>query len=298
MQPGEVQRWRLLNATDGDNLQLVLVSKEPGKEGLGLKVVAMDAITVPNTYRLQPGDPLVMASGQRMDVMIKAGQSGTYLLQTLDPNSGDVKASVSPYRDDLFPNGIDPDWRASRHSFDFPSPCPGLGNPSNKCDPTKQFSYPVMLATIEVSGEAKDMNLPADPLPTPKGLPSIASMLSRTPDHVRNVAFEACGRVKGDDMDFTPNATLPSCGWYFAKYDATYWGGAPFNDLQMMRDADDVGQPNPGSNTMPLINFKKERLFDATQPLFPDMIAGNYEEWTVYNWTFLTTHSISIKTMC
>jgi hypothetical protein len=27
MQPGEVQRWRLLNAIDGDNLQLVLVSQ-------------------------------------------------------------------------------------------------------------------------------------------------------------------------------------------------------------------------------------------------------------------------------
>jgi FtsP/CotA-like multicopper oxidase with cupredoxin domain len=53
MQPGEVQRWRLLNATDGDNLQMVL-------QGHGLNVVAMDAITVPNTYRLNPGDPLVM----------------------------------------------------------------------------------------------------------------------------------------------------------------------------------------------------------------------------------------------
>jgi FtsP/CotA-like multicopper oxidase with cupredoxin domain len=53
----------------------------------------------------------------------------------------------------------------------------------------------------------------------------------------------------------------------------------------MMRDADDVGQPNPGSTDMPFVNFKKEGLFDPTQPLFPDMIAGNYEEWTVYNRT-------------
>jgi hypothetical protein len=170
MRPGEVQRWRLLNATDGDNLQLVLVSKETGKEGLGLNVVAMDAITVPKTYRLEPGDPLVMASGQRMDVMVKAGKPGTYLLQTRDANSGEIKASVSPYRDKQFPNGIDPDWRASRHSFDFPSPCPALGTPSNKCMPEQgQFSYPVTLATIEVSGEAKDMDLPADPLPNQRG---------------------------------------------------------------------------------------------------------------------------------
>src|SRR5258708_40317351 len=53
----------------------------------------------------------------------------------------------------------------------------------------------------------------------------------------------------------------------------------------MRRDADDVGQPTHAPN-MPLANFKKEGLFDPLQPLFPDMIAGNYEEWTVYNRSF------------
>jgi FtsP/CotA-like multicopper oxidase with cupredoxin domain len=278
MQPGEVQRWRLLNATDGDNLQLVLVSNVEGQEGLGLNVVAMDAITVPKTYRLEPGDPLVIGPGQRYDVMITAGKPGTYLLQTLDPNSGVVQASVSPYRDKQFPNGIDPRTRVSRHSNDFPVPCPALGDKPSDCKPG-QFAYPVTLATIEVSGEAKKMDLPADPLPTPKGLPSIDTMLSRTPNAVRNVIFEICGDVPM----FKPNVSLPSCGWYFAKYNAAFWGGAPFYNLEMMRDADDVGQPNPGSQDMPRVNFKKEGLFDPTQPLFPDMIAGNYEEWTVYN---------------
>jgi FtsP/CotA-like multicopper oxidase with cupredoxin domain len=127
MRPGEVQRWRLLNDTDGDNLQLVLESNDPdpAKQGLGLNVVAMDAITVPKTYRLQPGDPLVIGPGQRMDVMIKAGKPGsTYILKTLDPNSGEIKASVSPYRDTQFPNGIDPRTRISRRSFDFPAHAP------------------------------------------------------------------------------------------------------------------------------------------------------------------------------
>jgi FtsP/CotA-like multicopper oxidase with cupredoxin domain len=288
MRPGEVQRWRLLNATDGDNLQLVLVSNEKGKEGLGLNVVAMDAITVPKTYHLNPGDPmdpssiLVIGPGQRYDVMIKAGQPGTYLLRTLDPNSGEVKASVSPYRDDTpeFRNGIDPETRVSRHSNDFPVPCPALGGSRSDCTP-KQFKYPVTLATVEVSGKPKEMDLPTDPLPTPKGLPSIETMRSRTPDAVRNVVFENCGGVK----DFKDFVSLPSCGWYFAKYDAAYWGGAPFLDLLMMRDADDVGQPSPSDPNM-RIKFKKEGLFDATQPLFPDMIAGNYEEWTVYNRSF------------
>ncbi len=153
------------------------------------------------------------------------------------------------------------------------------GDPSQCKD---VFSYPVTLATIEVSGKPKDMNLPADPLPTPQGLPSIATMLSKKPDAVRNVAFEICGDVKAF---MPPERRLPSCGWYFEKYDATYWGGTAFYNLEMMRDADDAGVPT-GNTEMPLVNFKKEGLFDQTQPLFPDMIAGNYEEWTVYNRSF------------
>jgi hypothetical protein len=102
---------------------------------------------------------------------------------------------------------------------------------------------------------------------------------------VRNVVFELCGSVP----DFQAFVNLPSCGWFLAKYNATYWGGTPFTTLQMMRDADDVGVPNPNPNpSMPRINFKKEGLFDPTKPLFPDMIAGNYEEWTVYNHSFST----------
>ena len=84
---------------------------------------------MPKTYHLAAGDPLVIGPGQRMDVMVKAGTPGTYLLQTLDPNSGEIKASVSPYRDSNFPSGIDPAWQPSRHSFDFPSPCPGAFGP-------------------------------------------------------------------------------------------------------------------------------------------------------------------------
>jgi FtsP/CotA-like multicopper oxidase with cupredoxin domain len=72
-----------------------------------------------------------------------------------------------------------------------------------------------------------------------------------------------------------------------AKYDATYWGGTPFTTLQMMRDADDVGESTDPTNPFaPRINYKKEGLFDPSTPLFSDMIAGNYEEWTVYNRTF------------
>jgi FtsP/CotA-like multicopper oxidase with cupredoxin domain len=309
MQPGEVQRWRLLNATDSENFQLVLVSEANPQQGPGLNVVAMDGITVPKTYHLAAtmpivpppwtgtvaADALVIGPGQRMDVMVKAPAiPGTYLLRTIDPNSSLIRASVSPYRDSSFPNGIDPAWRMSRRSFDFPVPCPGGQQAPGTCDPPT-LNYPITLATVVVAGSPLNMNLPPDPLPVPTGLPSIATMQNRVPDKVRQIGFELCGGVAGTQTSnmgmgptfgpFKPFVNPPACGWYFAKYDATYWGGTPFTTLLMMRDLDDVGQPTHDPN-MPLANFKKEGLFDHLQPLFPDMIAGNYEEWTIYNRSF------------
>jgi FtsP/CotA-like multicopper oxidase with cupredoxin domain len=292
MRPGEVQRWRLLNSTDSDNFLLTL-------QGHGLNVIAMDGITVGRMYRLKPGDPLVMGPGQRIDVLVKAGAPGTYTLDTQDQES---EGSVSPFRSAQYPDGIALSRRVSLHSADFPGPCSTVPNPAieppcpeGQPKPLSPFSYPITLATIQVDGPPVDMKLPTGALPVPAGLPSVETMLSLTPDAVRHVAFENCGNRPGTSQgpELRPSAQLPSCGWYFAKYGPGYWGDLPFNDLLMLRDADDVGQPNPGSETMPRISFKKEGLFDPTEPLFPDMIAGNYEEWTVINRSF-TDHPFHI----
>src|SRR3974377_2348086 len=100
MQPGEVQRWRLLNATDGDNFQLVLASNVKGGRGVGLNVVALDAITLPKTYHLAAPvnaspptpavyDPLVLGPRQRADVMVKApARPGPYPLQAVENSRG------------------------------------------------------------------------------------------------------------------------------------------------------------------------------------------------------------------
>jgi FtsP/CotA-like multicopper oxidase with cupredoxin domain len=243
----------------------------------------MDGITVADMNRLPPEVPVVMGPGQRFDVLVKAGQPGRYLLQTLDPAT---PASVSP-------SGIAPEPRNSRHSFDFPEPCTRsddlVDDPCSEELPT----YPLPLATIIVDGDPVDMALPSGPLPVPTGLPSVETMLHTTPHAVRHVAFEICGNLPGTPMDGMPDGPdrpenrLPSCGWYFAKYDDTYWGGAPFNNLEMMRDADDAGVPSdPADPNMPLVDFQKEGLFAPDQPLFPDMVADTYEEWTVINRSF------------
>jgi FtsP/CotA-like multicopper oxidase with cupredoxin domain len=257
----------MLNAAQAENLLVAL-------QGHGLNIVAMDGITVGDMYSLQPGAPVVMSPGQRYDVLVKADKPGTYLLQALDPAT---PVSVSP-------SGIDPTPRASRASFDFPEPC----SPSAEggCDPGIKASYPVSLATIVVDGDPVDMALPAGPLPVPKSLPSVDTMLNRTPDAVRTVAFEICGRAANTSLE-RPGNRLPSCGWYFAKYDDKYWGGLPLGNLLLMRDDDDKGVPSePFDPNMPRVSFEKEGLFTADQPLFNNMIAGNYEEWTVVNRSF------------
>jgi hypothetical protein len=101
-------------------------------------------------------------------------------------------------------------------------------------------------------------------------------MLKKTPNAVQKIVFEICGNKPGVSMGM-PEFRLPSCGWYYAKYDPQFWGGTAMNSLEMMRDGDDQGVPsNPFDPNMPLINFQKDSLFNPDQPLFNDMIVGNY----------------------
>lgn len=202
----------------------------------------------------------MMGSGQRADLLVKAGLPGTYLLQALNPAAPQGWSAVSG-------SGIDPAPRLARISFDTP------------------LALPATLATLVVSGTPLDMPLPASPLPVPTGLPSIETMLNTLPDAERHIAFENCGDQKGVSME-DPKQRLPTCGWYFDRYDADYWGGTPFHTLLMMRDDDDKGVPNPSDPEVPLMDFQKEGLFTHDKSLFEDMIAGNFEEWTVVNRSF------------
>ena len=251
MSPGEVQRWRLLDAASGLTLVVAL-------EGHSLHIIANDGITVPNMQTLATGQPYVMGTGQRADVLVKAGAPGVYRLQALDP-------AASPGWSVVSASGIDPAQRNVRFSFDLPNP-----------------TFPVTLATIVVSGRPRDMPLPAGPLPVPAALPSIETMLSTPPNVVRKLAFEICGqRVFMQQLA----SRLPTCGFYFDRYDTNYWGGTAFTSLNMLRDGDDAGKPSPDP-AEPLVDFQKEALFTHDKPLFDDMFVGNFEEWTVVNRSF------------
>ena len=262
MKPGEVQRWRLLNAASGITLVVAL-------EDHALNIIANDGITVPEMVTFDVEQPYVMGAGNRVDVLIKAAEPGTYLLQAIDPAGPDGEGYSI-----ITQSGIDPESRDARIGFDFP-------NIQGESD-IQGTTYPFTLATIVVSGDSMNMDLPEDPLPVPGGIPSIEEQLETEPDFVRNVAFEICGqRVGQQDLE----ARLPSCGWYFNLYDEDYWGGIPFTSLTMMRDADDEGIPTPDP-ALPRIDYMKEGLFDADEPLFANMTAGNFEEWTIFNRSF------------
>jgi FtsP/CotA-like multicopper oxidase with cupredoxin domain len=250
MRPGEVQRWRLLDAASGETLPIAL-------EGHSLHVLANDGINIPEMLTLPVNTPYVMGAGNRVDLLIKAGEPGTYKLQILDPSS-----SYS-----ITPQGTAPGPRRARIGLDFPTP-----------------TYPITLATIVVEGNEMNMDLPSGPLPQTSGIPTREEMVTTPPDEERNIAFEICGTRARMAM---PENRLPSCGWYFDLYDADYWGGIEFTSLLMARDADDVGIPNPVVDPeMPRIDYEKEGLFKGDENLFDNMFAGNFEEWTIINRTF------------
>jgi FtsP/CotA-like multicopper oxidase with cupredoxin domain len=78
MRPGEVQRWRLLHAGYQDTVLVTL-------DHHALFAIAYDGLARPRMERYQT---MVLAPGQRADVLVQAGAPGTYVLSGLPHDSG------------------------------------------------------------------------------------------------------------------------------------------------------------------------------------------------------------------
>jgi FtsP/CotA-like multicopper oxidase with cupredoxin domain len=78
LRPGEVQRWRIIHGGHEDNLRL-------GLDGHALHAIAYDGIQLPAIDHLET---LLMAPGQRAEVLVQAGAAGTYALQALPNDQG------------------------------------------------------------------------------------------------------------------------------------------------------------------------------------------------------------------
>jgi FtsP/CotA-like multicopper oxidase with cupredoxin domain len=76
IRPGEVQRWRMLNAAGGKFMSLALRDHD-------FNVIAWDGMTLPEP---DPAEVVMLSAGNRVEVLIKGGRPGTYDL-VLTPGS-------------------------------------------------------------------------------------------------------------------------------------------------------------------------------------------------------------------
>lgn len=92
MQPGEVQRWRILHTGYQDDIFLALdghVMLPIARDGIALPGLGESrAITQPGGNGQGDAATLLFAPGQRVDVLVQAGEPGTYLLQALPYDQG------------------------------------------------------------------------------------------------------------------------------------------------------------------------------------------------------------------
>jgi FtsP/CotA-like multicopper oxidase with cupredoxin domain len=119
MYPGEVQRWRMLNAAEGKFMSLTL-------KGHDLNVLAWDGLTLHEPELVRD---VMMAAGNRVEVLVKAGAPGTYDL-VLSPGS-------------------------SQH----PS-IPGMAHATPEATTSSELQVRPIL-TVEVVGSGPEMALPA-----------------------------------------------------------------------------------------------------------------------------------------
>ena len=78
MRPGEVQRWRLLNAGYQDDMLLELQNHE-------LHAVAYDGIQLGSVEHFRQ---MIIVPGQRADILVQGGAPGTYELRATDYDQG------------------------------------------------------------------------------------------------------------------------------------------------------------------------------------------------------------------
>ncbi|MDQ2651564.1 MAG: multicopper oxidase family protein, partial [Chloroflexota bacterium] len=86
MRPGEVQRWRVVQAAHENNFRL-------GLSGHELHVIARDGIGLAAMESLPN---IVIAPGQRVDLLVQAGEPGTYQLAAL-PNDQGYASPEGPF---------------------------------------------------------------------------------------------------------------------------------------------------------------------------------------------------------
>jgi FtsP/CotA-like multicopper oxidase with cupredoxin domain len=143
MHPGEVQRWRLLNAAEGKFLSLKL-------EGHDLNVLAWDGLTM---HAPESAELVMMSAGNRVELLVKAGKPGVYKLMltpgsSQKPNIPGMPPSISEAESRAFFRARGKAGSASRAMM-----APGLQDQPGELEPRA-------IATLVVRGNGSEMRLP------------------------------------------------------------------------------------------------------------------------------------------
>jgi FtsP/CotA-like multicopper oxidase with cupredoxin domain len=127
MYPGEVQRWRFLNAAEGKFMSLQL-------QGHGFQVLAWDGLTQGTPTE---SDVLMLSAANRVDVLVKAGEPGDYPLVLTPGSSQHPDIPGMP-----------------------PSPAQDTGQPPPPAPISSAELETRPIMTLEVRGSGPDMGLP------------------------------------------------------------------------------------------------------------------------------------------
>ncbi|PWC40159.1 multicopper oxidase domain-containing protein [Azospirillum sp. TSO22-1] len=184
MQPGEVQRWRIVNTGFQAEAKFALVQASGGAP-VNVTLIAMDGINFsPKAATVQA---VYLPPGGRADILVKAPAQPTKLLAQVGQYV--VKGQGGPTAGLTAGFEIGGVWQEAAFAGD-----------------------PATVFTVDVAGAPKAMALPGDPLPRPL-VPEITA--ATTPDACRYVVFGVTkvtapnGTLKNDLPSYNP-AAMPS----------------------------------------------------------------------------------------
>ena len=90
IQPGETQRWRLVNASPHRVYRLFLEAPSAAQQAqLEIYQIAQDGIALGEAVRIDPrSGSILMAPGNRVEVIVRVAQPGSYILKALAFDQG------------------------------------------------------------------------------------------------------------------------------------------------------------------------------------------------------------------
>ena len=155
IRPGDVQRWRFINASEHEHMPLVLRA-DVGHAPQTFHQLAYDGITLP---KLEEAQHLFLASGNRVDVLVKINRPGVYRLIKPEHNQG-TSAAGEP---ETIPEEVLATVVVAGKPKDTPLPRGRLPRPSSALPPIRDHEIDgTRLVTFSVDFSASPIQFLVD----------------------------------------------------------------------------------------------------------------------------------------